>query len=92
LGKLGRRRKWGISFLVKTKRKILRKTGSNKKKKKRQKRREKTKKDDRSSGRQEAREEKKKRKKKKSGNYSIFSSKLPKITRPSSELWPIAVV
>jgi hypothetical protein len=62
------------------------------KKKKRQKRREKTKKDDRSSGRQEAREEKKKRKKKKSGNYSIFSSKLPKITRPSSELWPIAVV
>jgi hypothetical protein len=45
LGKLGRRRrrKWGISFLVKTKRKILRKTGSNKKKKK--KKIEKTRKD-----------------------------------------------
>lgn len=32
MGEIGeKKRKWGISFLVKTKRKILRKTGSNKK-------------------------------------------------------------
>lgn len=92
-GNWGEEEEMGDKFLGKDEKENSKEDRIEKKEKgkKRPKRREKTKKDDRSSGRQEATDEKENAKKEMTRNYRIFALASSKFTRPSSEVWPIAV-